>query len=191
YGGAYTGHDEPAILFYSNRAGAGNSMTYHMTLPSDPPTRPTQDGTGGTFNFKLHPAFWLGMALCDDQSSPNPDGSSVGPNVPCTPDSDTNIYNSPNPASPDYIGHHPGAAFMELQFYAPGWVPWPPGDSCDPTKWCAALNIDSLSSNDNTGQEMNATCQKRVGVEYVNFAFVTKSGEPHAPPSPVNSTVET
>jgi len=70
YGGAYTGHDEPSVLFYSNTPGAGNSMTYQLTLPKDPPTLPTQNGTGGTFNFQLHPAFWFGMAMCDDQSSP-------------------------------------------------------------------------------------------------------------------------
>ena len=39
------------------------------------------------------------------------------------PDSDTNIFDGTNPADPDYIGKHPGTAFMELQFYPPGWVP--------------------------------------------------------------------
>jgi hypothetical protein len=77
YHGGYTGHDEPSLLFYSNAQGSGNSMTYSLTLPTDPPTLPTQGGTGGTFNFQLHPAFWFGMAMCDDQSSPNPGGSSA------------------------------------------------------------------------------------------------------------------
>src|SRR5438477_3128820 len=63
YGGGYTGHNEPALLFYSNAAGSGSSMTYQMTIPTEPPTPPTQDGTGGTDNFQLRPAFWLGMAL--------------------------------------------------------------------------------------------------------------------------------
>jgi hypothetical protein len=79
YGGAYTGHDEPSVLFYSNVAGSGNTGVYLLQLPKDPPTFPKQDGTGGTFNFQLHPAFWVGMAICDDQSAPNPGGSSVGP----------------------------------------------------------------------------------------------------------------
>src|SRR5215469_5188610 len=69
--GQYTGHDEPSLLFYSNTAGAGNSNLYQLTLPSDPPTAPSQDGTGGTWNFQLHPTFWFGMAMCDDQSAPN------------------------------------------------------------------------------------------------------------------------
>jgi len=82
---------------------------------------------------------------------------------------------------------------MEMQFYPPGFVPWPAGDSCDGTKWCAALNIDSLLENPVTGQLQNATCANRVGVEPVNFAFMTKSGHPPAgaPPSPVNSTLAT
>src|SRR5512146_1982650 len=113
-GGAYTGHDEPSVLFYSNSPGSGNSNLYTMTLPKDPPTTPTQGGTGGTFNFQLHPAFWFGMAICDDQSAPNPGGSALaGAQVPCTPDSDANIFTGTTPGAPDYIGKHPGIAFME------------------------------------------------------------------------------
>ena len=120
YGGAYTGHDEPSLLFYSNVPGSGNTGIYRLRLPKDPQTLPKQDGTGGTFNFQLHPAFWVGMALCDDQSAPNPGGSSVGPNILCTPKSDSNIFDGSNPSKADYIGKHPGTAFMEMQFYPPG-----------------------------------------------------------------------
>jgi hypothetical protein len=191
YIGAYTGHDEPSVLFYSNRSGSGNDNTYTMKLPTDPPTAPTQDGTGGTDNFQLHPAFWFGMAMCDNQSAPNPGGSSFGATVPCAADSDSNIYNSSDPTSPRYIGLHPGTAFMEMQFYPPGWVPWPAGNSCDGTQWCAALNIDSLSENMNTGQFLNPTCTSITGQEYVNFAFITKNGVSQAPANPVDSTATT
>jgi len=187
----YTGHDEPSVLFYSNTAGSGNNATYSLTLPTDPPTLPRQNGSGGTFNFQLHPAFWFGMAMCDDQSAPNPGGSSIGANVPCTADSDSNIFTSTDPTSPKYIGLHPGTAFMEMQFYPPGWAPWPAGNSCSATQWCAALNIDSLSENMNTGQFLNPTCASITGTEYVNFAFITKSGVSQAPASPVNSTLAT
>ena len=69
-----------------------------------------------------------------------------------------------HPASdPDYIGKHPGTAFMELQFYPPGWVQWPPGVSCDPAKWCAALAIFQLNQNQNTGVNNNADCLGSVG----------------------------
>jgi hypothetical protein len=189
YAGAYTGHDEPAVLFYSNAAGSGGSMTYRMTLPTDPPVPPTQDGTGGTDNFQLHPTFWVGMALCNDQSSPNPGGSYVGRQVPCAPNSDSNIYNSPDPSSPRYIGLHPGTAFLELQFYPPGWAPTQAGGiSCAAGQWCVAMVIWSLAENDNTGQLLNPSCQKVVGLEYPNFAFLTLSGASQAPANPVQAT---
>jgi hypothetical protein len=191
YVGGYTGHDEPSLLFYSNTAGSGNNATYSMTLPTDPPALPRQDGRGGTFNFQLHPAFWFGMAMCDNQSAPNPGGSSFGPTVPCASDSDSNIYASSDPTSPRYIGLHPGTAFMEMQFYPPGWAPWPAGNSCSATLWCAALNIDSLSQNLNTGQQLNPTCAAVTGIEYVNFAFITKNGAAQAPANPVDSTLAT
>ena len=73
---------------------------------------------------------------------------------------------------------------MELQFYPPGWVLWPPGNSCDATRWCAALNIDSLGLNMNTGQPNNNSCLETVGEETVNFAFITKNGTPLGPPGP-------
>lgn len=192
YSGAYTGHDEPSVLFYSNTPGSGNSNIYRLTLPKDPPKLPRQDATGGTFNFQLHPAFWFGMAMCDDQSAPNPGGSALaGPNVACAPDSDANIFTNTTPGNPNYIGKHPGTAFMEMQFYAPGWIKWAPGDSCDPSKWCAALNIDSLSTNMNTGADNNSACLDSAGIEPVNFAFITKSGAAQAPANPIDATLAT
>src|SRR5258705_13551860 len=171
YAGEYTGHDEPAVLFYSNHPGAGNSTTYLLELPKDPPTLPTQDGKGGTFNFQLHPAFWVSMAVCEDQSAPNPGGSSVSPNIRCRPDSDRNIFDGAGAKKPDYIGKHPGTGFVEMQFYPPGWV-----SNCgalgDRHRWCSALNIDSLSINYNTGATNNAACLQAAGEEYVNFAFI-------------------
>jgi hypothetical protein len=177
--GTYVGHDEPSTLFYSNRPGSGNSNQWQLTLPRDPsasnPLTP-----GKSYNFQLHPAFWFGMAMCDTQSYPEQVST-------CTPDSDKNIVD------PAVSANHPGTAFMEMQFYPPGWVSWPPGNSCDATKWCAALNIDSLSQDPVTGGQLNSACAAMTGVEYVNFAFITKSGHPQpgSPPNPVNSTVNT
>lgn len=181
----YVGHDEPSLLFYDNHAGAGNNANYLLKLPKDPPTLPKQDGTGGTFNFQVHIAFWLGMALCDNQSAPE------FTNAPCTPDSDTNISNSPDPNSPQYVGKHPGAAFLELQFYPPGYNNFVNGISCDALKWCAAMAIFSLNQNLNTGQVNNADCLGKVGIEPANFAFITKNGHPHAPADPLASTIDT
>src|SRR5439155_16342941 len=182
YAGEYTGHDEPSLLFYSNTAGSGNSSLYRLKVPSDPNVLPNQAGTAGTWNFQLHPAFWLGMALCDNQSAPE------FTHDPCVPDSDANIFDGTDETAPDYIGKHPGTAFLEVQFYPPGWAPWPPGVSCDASKWCAAMAIFSLNQDQNTGAANNANCLNKVGIEPANFAFITKSGAPHGPPGPLDQT---
>ncbi len=180
YEGHYIGHDEPSLLFYSNTPGSGNSYKVLLRLPKDPPRLPRQDGTGGTFNFQLHPAFWFGMAMCDTQSFPES-------TTPCTPDSDTNIFTSTDSADAKYIGKHPGTAFMEMQFYPPGWASWAIGGiSCDGTHYCAALNIDSYSFNPNTNQANNDACLNSVGIEPVNFAFITKSGVADTAGDPLN-----
>lgn len=178
--GKYIGHDEPSTFFYSSTPGAGNNAIFELVLPKDPPVLPKQTGTGGTFNFQLHPAFWFGMAMCDPQSFPEFSGS-------CVPDSDTNIFTSTTPSDPKYIGKHPGTVFMEMQFYPPGWVAWPNGDSCDGKHWCAAINIDSFTYDPNTGTDQNPDCLSKVGREPVNFAFITKSGVSDWPGDPLNS----
>ena len=184
----YIGHDEPSSLFYSNKPGSGNNNTYQLNLPKDPPVRPRQNQSGGTWNFQLHPAFWMGMAMCDNQSAPNPTYSGAAyPTVGCKADSDSNIFTSDNASSTHYIGKHPGVAFMEMQFYPPGWVKWPVGNSCDANRWCAALNIDSLSVNENTGVPNNNACLNSAGLEPVNFAFLTKNGVATAPANPLDN----
>jgi hypothetical protein len=80
---------------------------------------------------------------------------------------------------------------MEMQFYPPGWVSWPPGVSCDPTKWCGALTIDSLSEDQNNGVLNNASCLAQAGIEPVNFAFITRNGKSQAPADPLRSTLAT
>jgi hypothetical protein len=181
-----SGHDEPSLLFYSSKPGSGNSNLYHLTLPTDPTTPPAANGMGGTWNFMLHPAFWFGMALCDDQSAPSPGKA-------CPADSDKNIYTSSNPNSAKYLGNTPGTAFLEMQFYPPGWGGVGTGVSCGPNnyQWCAALNIDSFSSDSNTGVPNNSDCLNEAGEEYVNYAIITKSGVPNGPPDPLNQTAAT
>jgi hypothetical protein len=183
YEGRYSGHDEPSLIFYSNTAGSGNNQSYRMVIPKDPPTLPKQDGTGGTFNFQDRIAFWFGLDLCDNQSAPE------FTHAPCTPDSDTNIFDGADPNQPDYIGRHPGTAFLELQFYPPGWAPFQEAISCDATKWCAAMAIFSFNRDQNTGINNNADCLGTVGIEPVNFACITTSGVPQAPPAPLDLTL--
>jgi hypothetical protein len=175
--GYYSGHDEPALAFYSEVPGSGDSLTARLKLPLDPPTLPSQDGTGGTFNFQLHAAFWFSMALCDTQSAPEFTQT-------CTPASDSNIFDNPDPTAPDFITLHPGGAFMELQFYPPGWVFLP----TDPlgTRWVAALTITSDAFSQVTGQDNNADCLDTIGEETQNFAYITKKGAPQFPPDPMS-----
>ncbi len=166
--GVYVGHDEPATMFYSNKAGSGNQNHWKVTIPKDPPHAVVP---GRTWNFQLHPAFWFGMAMCDTQSYPEQVST-------CTPDSNSNIT---------ALARHPGAAYMELQFYAPGWVKQFDGSSCDVTKWCVALVIWSLSRDPVNGLDLNPTCQSQIlgGLEYGNFAYVTRNGVPGGPPNPL------
>ena len=112
------------------------------------------------------------MALCDTQSYPLQVSS-------CKPDSDSNITSS--------LAQHPGTAFMELQLYPPSWVKQFAGSSCDPRDWCAAMTIDSLSEDPVNGTTLNPTCTGEIlgGTEYVNFAFLTRSGKPVGPPNPL------
>ncbi len=171
WGYKYVGHDEPAVLFYSTKAGSGNDMTYKVTVPREPGGAYSESKS---YDFQLNPAFWFGMAMCDTFSYPQTTRT-------CTPDSDSNAVNVTTSTK------HPGAAYMELQFYPPGWVPQFADESCSPTKWCAALTIDSLSENPIAGQDLNQTCQSEVlgGVEYTNFAYLTRNGEPQGPPNPL------
>jgi hypothetical protein len=187
FGADYVGHDEPSAVFYSNQPGSGNRMSYNVTLPRDPtPTNPNKK----SYHFELNGAIWFGLALCDTQSYPEQVST-------CPADSDRNIANNPDPTAPDYIGHHSGTAFMEVQFYPPVWVPWPTwavavgASSCDPTKWCAAVNIFGLLQNPFTGQVQNSTCRAKIGVEYFEFAFITLSGKSQAPANPLDSTLTT
>jgi len=163
----YVGHDEPANLFYSSTPGSGNRMRYELTLPTDPPPTPVP---GRSYNFMLRATFWFGVAMCDTQSYPEQVST-------CAPDSDSNITS---------LAQHPGTAFTELQFYPPGYVKQFTGFSCDAVTYCAALTIDSLSEDPIAGKLLNHNCQKQIlgGVEYVNFAYVTKSGVPQGPPGP-------
>jgi hypothetical protein len=181
-GGGYVGHDEPSVEFASTKPGTGYDLTYQLQLPKNPPVRPKQNGSGGTWDFQLRATFWLGLTMCDSESAPE------YTNV-CTPDSDVNAkFTSANPNSPAYIGRHPGNAFMELQFYEPGYVPQFEGVGCTATQWCANMTIDSLGLDQNTGIANNNDCLLNnflVGEEPVNWAYVTKSGKSQAPADPL------
>ncbi len=165
--GHYVGHDEPSVKFISKTPGSGNTMTYFMRLPQDPKTKATNNGKV-VDAAELSPAIWFGLPLCDPHSYPQ---------NPCTPDSDTNHGSIADPTDA-------GSAFMELQFYAPGFTgPDEPG--CLRTKWCSALTIDSVESQFNF-VNLNFNCE-----EPQNFAFLQRNGVPAGPPSPQLSNIHT
>ena len=166
--GWYVGHDEPSVKFISSTPGSGNSMTYYMQLPVDPTAAPTPDGSVTDYG-ELSVAPWFGLPICDGNSYPQ---------NPCTPDSDSNssAIDDPNAA---------GSAFMELQFYPPGFTPFIDSESCSKTQWCSALTIDSLECTFGFAT-CNSACE-----EPVNFAFLQRNGVPAGPPAPQDTTVKT
>jgi hypothetical protein len=167
--GYYVGHDEPTVQFYSNRPGSSTNVTYAQTLPRDPSALPTVNGPlkDTTHFFELMPTLWYSMALCDPNSFPQ---------LPCQPDSDSNTPQGNYPGG--------GSAFLELQFYPPGFAPFVDGISCNNSHWCAALTIDSLECT------VSGTCNNNC-VEPVNFAFVQTNGVPTGPPSPQDADLNT
>ena len=178
----YVGHDEPSVLFKSSVPGSGNDLTYTITLPRDPVIQPTNSGLGTTWNFQLRPTFWFGMTMCDTESAPEFTKS-------CAPDSDANALEGLNPNKPDYIGKHPGNAYMELQFYEPGYVPQFEGFGCTAHQYCANMTIDSYVSDQNTGIDNTAACNNYMlgGLEPINWAYITRSGVSQGPANPLAS----
>ncbi len=159
--GHYIGHDEPSVKFISGAPKSGNTMTYFMQMPRDPRRHPTNNGSVVDYG-ELSVAPWFGLPICDPRSYPQ---------NPCTPDSNSNSGAINDP-------HAAGSAFMELQFYPPGFTPFADNISCSKTQWCAALTIDSLESQFNF-VNLNPNC-----TEPVNFAFLQTNGVPAGPPSP-------
>ena len=119
-------------------------------------------GRDVTHWFELSIAPWFSTTVCDPHSAPL---------LPCTPRSDRNAPHGKYPGG--------GAAFVELQFYPPGFAPFSDSISCDNAHWCSALTIDSLECTGNGSGPCNNRC-----VEPVNFAFVQTNGVPTGPPSP-------
>ena len=78
---------------------------------------------------------------------------------------------------------------MELQFYEPGYVPQFEGFGCTAHQYCAAMTIDSLASNQNTGIDNTSACDNFLlgGVEPINWAYITHDGVSQAPANPLAS----
>jgi hypothetical protein len=167
--GHYIGHDEPSVRLLSDAPGSASDITVVERLPKEPAALPTvrRPGHDVTHSFELTVAPWFSTSLCDPNSFPQ---------APCKPESDSNA-----PSATSVGG---GAAFLELQFYAPGFAPFIDGISCDNQHWCSAMAIDSLECD--AAGNCNNDC-----VEPANFAFVQTDGTPPGPPSPQEADVST
>ena len=166
--GHYVGHDEPSVKFISALPGSGNTMSYALRLPRDPRRAPTANGRVTDYG-ELSLAPWFGLPMCDPHSYPQ---------NPCTPDSDTNSGVLSDP-------HAAGSAFMELQFYPPGFTPFIDNVSCSRSQWCAALTIDSAECTFNFAS-CNTTCE-----EPVNFSYLQTNGIPPGSPAPQDPSTTT
>ena len=139
---------------------------------------------GKSYHFELNGAIWFGMALCDTQSYPEQVST-------CT------AGQRQQHRRPRGLAQPPGHRVHGAAVLPAGLGPWPTwavaagAGTCDPTKWCAALNIFSLLEDPVAGTTQNATCAARVGIEPFNFAFVTKNGVSQAPANPIDSTLAT
>ncbi|HEY3733062.1 MAG TPA: hypothetical protein VGL63_04025, partial [Streptosporangiaceae bacterium] len=107
--GHYIGHDEPSVRLISDQPGSGSNVTVNERLPVDPGALPTvkHPGQDVTHWFELSIAPWISIDVCDPHSTPL---------LPCKPRSDGNAPHGKYPGG--------GAAFVELQFYPPGFAPF-------------------------------------------------------------------
>jgi hypothetical protein len=76
---------------------------------------------------------------------------------------------------------HAGTAFLETQFYPPGWSPFITQFSCDQTHWCASMHINSLQGDFDFN--LNPNC-----AEPTAFAFIQRDGHPTGPAGPDDFT---
>ena len=144
-------------MFFDGHAGSGNDVTYRIRPPQGPATKPTQDSANGVnWDFEQRAAYWFGMILCDTQSSPEYQHEQ------CKPDSDGNIFDTPNAAIPVH-GKGAGQRVHGDAVLPPGWVPQFTGFDCPGLKWCVSMTIDSLNIDQNTRGKNNERAWELVG----------------------------
>ena len=128
--GHYIGHDEPSMRFVSLTARLGQQLQHerdHARRTRRPCPTVKTPGHDVTHWFELS----------SRRGSPPPSATRTRRRSPsCTPVSDANAPHG------KFLGG--GQAFVELQFYPPGFAPFADAISCDNTHWCSALTIDSL-----------------------------------------------
>ena len=185
YEGEYTGHDEPSLLFYSDTPGSGNNQR----LPAR-----SADGAADAARRRTGPAerstSRTGSRSGSGWTSATTSRRPSSPTRPARPTSDTNIFDGADPTQARLHRPPPGTAFLELQFYPPGWVPFENGDQLRRHQVVRGDGHLQLQPRHEHLRRNNADCLNRVGIEPPNFAFITKSGVPQAPPAPLNFTLD-
>src|SRR5438045_9525533 len=56
YNGRYIGHDEPSVVFYSDKPHSANNLQWEFVLPREHAPPPTQ-------SFQNFTSFWSGLAI--------------------------------------------------------------------------------------------------------------------------------
>ena len=132
--GVYVGHDEPSVKFISSARQREQHDLRHAAVqgPAGQADRSPHGKTVSDY-AELSPAPWFGLPICDPELVP-------AEPLQARQRLQQRAINDPNAA---------GSAFMEFQFYPPGYQPFVDAPSCDATHWCAALTIDSLESQFN------------------------------------------
>ena len=151
----------------------------HAAERSDASSR-TRSGTAGTWNFQLRPAFWLGMAMCDTQSDPE----FTHDDLHARQRHEHLRRRRTRPRRTTSASTRERRSWRCSSIRRAG-SRGRPASAATRRKWCAALNIDSLNQDRTPDVRTTTTASNRVGIEPVNFAFITKSGVPHAPPDPL------
>ena len=150
--GHYIGHDEPSLRFLSSRPGSGSDVTWIERLPGRAAgrCRPCAiPGSDVTHSFELTIAPWFSMNLCDPKS-----------------DADAALQAAvgrKRRRTAAFPGG--GAAFMELQFYPPGFAPF--ADSHQLRQHPLVLGAHHRQPR---VQRRPATCNTNC-IEPVNFAL--------------------
>ena len=173
----YIGHDEPDATYLSSAPGSGNNVSWNLKLGKDPAAVPT--GTNPAHDvshwFELSPAPWLSMDMCDANSYPQ---------LPCTPESDSNAPacsngNNCNPRS------YPGGGSRSWRCSSIRRATLPGS-----TRRAAMPRIGARRSRSTVLSAPRRFAQCNVNCEEpVNFAFIQRDGVPAGPPAPQNGTV--
>ena len=165
--------------------GSGSSQrSIRLRLPERPPALPNHGRHGGYVTTSSSTRFWFGMALCDTESSPNPGTKICVP--PATPTSSTaSIPRRPTTSAITRV-----RPLVEVQFYPPGWVPWPAADHQRRLELRRVAvvrghgNLQLAAEDDTAGTLNNADCLRLGRARVLQLRVRHAERHPQGPPQP-------